>query len=205
MEILSSLPGAGRLATLLAEASPAPQRRPALPVRSRAVTRRSGKSVFVLRRLVTRKCLQDAMHRRTAVQRDAKAKYAPARPRARRGVPQRRRSPPCVRHARKPDRVPARPRKSNATCRLTIAKIAASTETARPIWWGVLRLVHACAERCASKRPMPPPRRSRRPRRPRRWARTRGAPQRASRRSKTDVRDAGARRNGALRHETRIR
>ena len=131
MEILSSLPGVGRLATLLAEASPAPQRRPALPVRSRAVTRRSGKSVFVLRRLVIRKRLQDAMHRRTAVQHDAKAKYA-ARPRARRGVPQRRRSPPCVRHARKPDRVPARPRKSNATCRLTIAKIAASTETARP-------------------------------------------------------------------------
>lgn len=86
MEILSSLPGAGRLATLLAEASPAPQRRPALPVRSRAVTTRSGKSVFVLRRLVTRKRLQDAMHRRTAVQHDAKAKYAALRARGHAGA-----------------------------------------------------------------------------------------------------------------------
>ncbi len=89
--ILSSLPGVGRtvLATLLAEAPDLVERRDYKALRCLAgvapVTRRSGKSVLVIRRLAAHPRLREAVHHwsRVAVQRDplSKAKYAALRAR----------------------------------------------------------------------------------------------------------------------------
>ena len=89
--ILSSLPGVGRivLATLLAEAYQPLQRRDYQALRCLCgvapVTRRSGKSKIVVRRLAAHHRLQDALYHwaRVAVQRDplSAAKYAALRSR----------------------------------------------------------------------------------------------------------------------------
>jgi transposase len=91
VEILASLPGVGRivLATLLAEAFDALQRRDYAALRSLTgvapVTKRSGKSCIVVRRQACHDRLANAMYHwaRTAVQHDAKsrAKYAALRSR----------------------------------------------------------------------------------------------------------------------------
>ena len=91
MEILSSLPGVGRivLATLLAEAHDPLRRRDHQALRCLAgvapVTKRSGKSLIVVRRLAAHNRLQDAVYHwaATAAQRDpvSKAKYAALRAR----------------------------------------------------------------------------------------------------------------------------
>lgn len=90
-EILASLPGVGRivLATLLAEASDALQRRDYAALRSLTgcapVTKRSGKSCTVVRRYACHPRLANAMYHwaRVATQHDAtsKAKYAALRSR----------------------------------------------------------------------------------------------------------------------------
>jgi transposase len=89
VEILASLPGVGRivLATLLAEAWDALQRRDYAALRSLTgvapVTKRSGKSCIVIRRQACHDRLANAMYHwaRTAVQHDmkSKAKYAALR------------------------------------------------------------------------------------------------------------------------------
>ena len=91
VEILASLPGVGRivLATLLAEAFDALQRRDYAALRSLTgvapVTKRSGKSCVVIRRQACHDRLANAMYHwaRVAVQHDAKsrAKYAALRSR----------------------------------------------------------------------------------------------------------------------------
>ena len=91
VEILSSLPGVGRivLATLLAEAHGPLQRRDYQALRclsgTAPVTRRSGKSVIVVRRLAVHNRLQNAVYHwaGSAIQHDAvsKAKYAALRAR----------------------------------------------------------------------------------------------------------------------------
>jgi transposase len=91
VEILASLPGVGRivLATLLAEAFDALQRRDYAALRSLTgvapVTKRSGKSCVVVRRQACHDRLANAMYHwaRTAVQHDPKsrAKYAALRSR----------------------------------------------------------------------------------------------------------------------------
>jgi transposase len=91
VEILASLPGVGRivLATLLAEAFDALQRRDYAALRSLTgvapVTKRSGKSCIVVRRQACHDRLANAMYHwaRTAVQHDPKssAKYAALRSR----------------------------------------------------------------------------------------------------------------------------
>lgn len=91
VEILASLPGVGRivLATLLAEAFDALQRRDYAALRSLTgvapVTKRSGKSCIVLRRQACHDRLANAMYHwaRVAVQRDLKSrtKYAALRSR----------------------------------------------------------------------------------------------------------------------------
>jgi transposase len=88
-EILASLPGVGRtvLATLLAEASDALQRRDYAALRSLAgvapVTKRSGKSCVVVRRQACHDRLANAVYHwsRVAVQHDprSRAKYAELR------------------------------------------------------------------------------------------------------------------------------
>ena len=90
-EILASLPGVGRtvLATLLAEASDALQRRDYAALRSLAgvapVTKRSGKSCVVVRRQACHDRLANAVYHwaRVAVQHDprSRAKYAELRSR----------------------------------------------------------------------------------------------------------------------------
>jgi transposase len=85
-EILASLPGVGRiiLATLLAEASDALQRRDYVALRSLTgvapVTKRSGKACIVIRRQACHNRLANAMYHwaRTAVQHDptSRSKYA---------------------------------------------------------------------------------------------------------------------------------
>ena len=92
--ILSSLPGVGQtvLATLLAEAPHALQRRDYQALRCLCgvapVTRRSGKSMIVVRRLAAHPRLRDAVYHwaRVAVQHDpvSKAKYAALRARGHR-------------------------------------------------------------------------------------------------------------------------
>ncbi len=94
VDILKSLPGIGRivLATLLAEAHDAVSRRDYQALRCLCgvapVTRRSGKSVIVVRRLAAHNRLQDAVYHWAAVatQHDAisKAKYAALRARGHR-------------------------------------------------------------------------------------------------------------------------
>jgi transposase len=94
VDILYSLPGIGRivLATLLAEAHDAVSRRDYQALRCLCgvapVTRRSGKSVIVVRRLAAHKRLQDAVYHwaGVAIQHDAisKAKYAALRARGHR-------------------------------------------------------------------------------------------------------------------------
>jgi transposase len=89
VEILASLPGVGRivLATLLAEAWDALQRRDYAALRSLTgvapVTKRSGKSCIVIRRQACHDRLANAVYHwaRIAVQHDAKskAKYAALR------------------------------------------------------------------------------------------------------------------------------
>ena len=91
MEILSSLPGVGRivLATLLAEAHDPLRRRDYQALRCLSgvapVTKRSGKSLIVIRRLAAHNRLQDAVYHwaGVAIQRDpvSKAKYAALRAR----------------------------------------------------------------------------------------------------------------------------
>jgi transposase len=91
VEILASLPGVGRivLATLLAEASDALQRRDCAALRSLTgvapVTKRSGKSRVVVRRQACHRRLANAMYHwaRVAMQRDpvSRAKYAALRAR----------------------------------------------------------------------------------------------------------------------------
>ncbi len=91
VEILSSLPGVGRivLATLLAEAHDPLRRRDYQALRCLSgvapVTKRSGKSVIVVRRLAAHNRLQDAAYHwaSIAIQHDAtsKAKYAALRAR----------------------------------------------------------------------------------------------------------------------------
>ena len=91
VEILSSLPGVGRivLATLLAEAHDPLRRRDYQALRclsgTAPVTKRSGKSVIVVRRLAAHRRLQDAVYHwaGVAIQHDAvsKAKYAALRAR----------------------------------------------------------------------------------------------------------------------------
>ena len=91
VEILSSLPGVGRivLATLLAEAHDALRRRDYQALRCLSgvapVTKRSGKSLIVVRRLAAHNRLQDALYHwaGVAIQHDAvsKAKYAALRAR----------------------------------------------------------------------------------------------------------------------------
>jgi transposase len=91
VEILASLPGVGRivLATLLAEASDALQRRDYAALRSLAgvapVTKRSGKSCIVMRRYACHGRLATAMYHwaRVATQHDptSRAKYAELRSR----------------------------------------------------------------------------------------------------------------------------
>ena len=91
VDILSSLPGVGRivLATLLAEAHDPLRRRDYQALRclsgTAPVTKRSGKSVVVIRRLAAHKRLQNAVHHwaGVAIQRDpvSKAKYAALRAR----------------------------------------------------------------------------------------------------------------------------
>ena len=91
VEILSSLPGVGRivLATLLAEAHDALRRRDYQALRclsgTAPVTKRSGKSTVVLRRLAAHNRLRNAVHHwaGVAVQHDpvSKAKYAALRAR----------------------------------------------------------------------------------------------------------------------------
>lgn len=90
-EILASLPGVGRivLATLLAEASDALQRRDYAALRSLTgvapVTKRSGKSLIVIRRQACHRRLANAMYHwaRVAMQHDprSRAKYAALRSR----------------------------------------------------------------------------------------------------------------------------
>ena len=92
VEILNSLPGVGRivLATLLAEAHDPLLRRDYQALRCLSgvapVTRRSGKSLIVVRRLAAHNRLQDAVHHwaSVAVQHDAvsKTKYAALRSRS---------------------------------------------------------------------------------------------------------------------------
>ena len=94
VDILSSLPGIGRivLATLLAEAHDAVRRRDYQALRCLCgvapVTRRSGKSVIVMRRLAAHNRLQDAVYHwaSVAIQHDAisKTKYAALRARGHR-------------------------------------------------------------------------------------------------------------------------
>ena len=94
VDILSSLPGIGRivLATLLAEAHDAVRRRDYQALRCLCgvapVTRRSGKSVIVVRRLAAHNRLQDAVYHwaSIAIQHDAisKSKYAALRSRGHR-------------------------------------------------------------------------------------------------------------------------
>ena len=94
VEILSSLPGVGRivLATLLAEALDPLRRRDYHALRCLSgvapVTKRSGKSLIVVRRLAAHNRLQDAVYHwaSVAVQHDAvsKAKYAALRARGHR-------------------------------------------------------------------------------------------------------------------------
>ena len=94
VDILNSLPGIGRivLATLLAEAHDAVRRRDYQALRCLCgvapVTRRSGKSVIVVRRLAAHNRLQDAAYHwaGVAIQHDAisKAKYAALRARGHR-------------------------------------------------------------------------------------------------------------------------
>ena len=94
VDILNSLPGIGRivLATLLAEAHDAVRRRDYQALRCLCgvapVTRRSGKSVIVVRRLAAHNRLQHAVYHwaRVAIQHDAisKAKYAALRARGHR-------------------------------------------------------------------------------------------------------------------------
>ena len=94
VDILSSLPGIGRivLATLLAEAHDAVGRRDYQALRCLCgvapVTRRSGKSVIVVRRLAANNRLQDAVYHwaGVAIQHDgiSKAKYAALRARGHR-------------------------------------------------------------------------------------------------------------------------
>ena len=94
VDILSSLPGIGRivLATLLAEAHDAVRRRDYQALRCLCgvapVTRRSGKSVIVVRRLAAHNRLQDAVYHwaSIAVQHDtiSKSKYAALRARGHR-------------------------------------------------------------------------------------------------------------------------
>ena len=91
VEILSSLPGVGRivLATLLAEAHDPLRRRDYQALRCLSgvapVTKRSGKSLIVIRRLAAHNRLQDAVYHwaGVAIQRDpvSKAKYAALRAR----------------------------------------------------------------------------------------------------------------------------
>ena len=91
VEILNSLPGVGRivLATLLAEAHDPLRRRDYQALRCLSgvapVTKRSGKTLIVVRRLAAHNRLQDAVYHwaRVAVQHDAvsKAKYAALRAR----------------------------------------------------------------------------------------------------------------------------
>ena len=91
VEILSSLPGVGRivLATLLAEAHDALRRRDYQALRCLSgvapVTKRSGKSLIVVRRLAAHNRLQNALYHwaGVAIQHDAvsKAKYAVLRAR----------------------------------------------------------------------------------------------------------------------------
>ena len=91
VEILSSLPGVGRivLATLLAEAHDALRRRDYQALRCLSgvapVTKRSGKSLIVVRRLAAHNRLQNALYHwaGVAIQHDAvsKAKYAALRAR----------------------------------------------------------------------------------------------------------------------------
>jgi hypothetical protein len=91
VEILASLPGVGRiiLATLLAEASDALQRRDYAALRSLTgvapVTKRSGKSCIVVRRYACHGRLANAMYHwaRTAIQHDptSRSKYAALRSR----------------------------------------------------------------------------------------------------------------------------
>ncbi|MDE0373731.1 MAG: transposase [Rhodospirillales bacterium] len=126
VEILSSLPGVGRivLATLLAEAHDPLRRRDYQALRCLSgvapVTKRSGKSLIVIRRLAAHNRLQDAVYYWAAVaaQRDpvSQAKYAALRARGhgharppQRGRPVARRR---LRHAGKPD--PVRPRAPDA-------------------------------------------------------------------------------------------
>ncbi len=90
-EILASLPGVGRivLATLLAEAWDALQRRDYAALRSLTgvapVTKRSGKSLIVIRRQACQQRLSNAMYHwaRVAIQHDriSRAKYAALRAR----------------------------------------------------------------------------------------------------------------------------
>ena len=117
VEILSSLPGVGRivLATLLAEAHDPLRRRDYQALRCLSgvapVTKRSGKSLIVIRRLASHNRLQDAVYHwaGVAIQHDpvSKAKYAALRARGRpRSRASRRRRPSarrCLRDARKPD------------------------------------------------------------------------------------------------------
>ena len=94
VDILNSLPGIGRivLATLLAEAHDAVRRRDYQALRCLCgvapVTRRSGRSVIVVRRLAAHNRLQDAVYHwaGVAIQHDAisKAKYAALRARGHR-------------------------------------------------------------------------------------------------------------------------
>ncbi len=94
MEILSSLPGVGRivLATLLAEAYDPLRRRDYQALRclsgTAPVTKRSGKSLIVVRRLAAHNRLRDAVYHwaRVAVRYDpiSKAKYAALRARGHR-------------------------------------------------------------------------------------------------------------------------
>ena len=94
VEILSSLPGVGRivLATLLAEAHDPLRRRDYQALRCLSgvapVTKRSGKSMIVVRRLAAHNRLQDAVYHwaSVAIQHDAvsKAKYAALRARGHR-------------------------------------------------------------------------------------------------------------------------
>jgi transposase len=91
VEVLASLPGVGRiiLATLLAEASDALQRRDYAALRSLTgvapVTKRSGKSCIVVRRYACHGRLANAMYHwaRTAIQHDptSRSKYAALRSR----------------------------------------------------------------------------------------------------------------------------
>ena len=91
VEVLSSLPGVGRivLATLLAEAHDPLRRRDYQALRCLSgvapVTKRSGKSLIVIRRLAAHNRLQDAVYHwaGVAIQRDpiSKAKYAALRAR----------------------------------------------------------------------------------------------------------------------------